>query len=236
MILAAGRGARMKPLTDNCPKPLLKINGIALIEYHIKALAKAGINDIVINHAWCGQQLVDYLKDGSQWQVNISYSKEQHALETAGGIINALPLLGDKPFLVVNGDVFTDYNFKSIPALSPDIFAHLWLVNNPSHNTKGDFAIKDGLLQNLVKNGNQLTVQQSYTYSGIAIFKPEFFQPQHFEQQKIPSQGSETALPLAPLLREAANKHLISASVLSGSWTDVGTPERLAQLNAIDKQ
>ena len=226
MILAAGRGERMKPLTDHCPKPLLRVKGVPLIEYHIKKLAQSGIKDIIINHAWLGQQIEDYLADGSQWQVNIKYSAESEALETAGGIIKALPLLGNEPFLIVNGDVFTDFNFNELPILAANTLAHLWLVKNPSHHLKGDFVIKNGLLQNIAMNVNGETSQKSYTYSGIAMFKASFF------QDKLNRDDSANVLlSLAPLLRASAARGEITASILSASWTDVGTPERLAQLN-----
>jgi MurNAc alpha-1-phosphate uridylyltransferase len=222
MILAAGRGERMKPLTDTCPKPLLKVQGRALIEHHICNLAKAGITDLVINHAWLGQQIEDYLSDGKRWQVNITYSKEsQGALETAGGIINALPLLGDRVFLVVNGDIFTSFDFSQLPALSDQHLAHLCLVNNPEHNHQGDFSIVDGLLQNL-----SAEQQQTYTYSGIGLFRPEFFQ---LLSQKQRQQGAVQRL--APLLRKAADMAKVGASVISNDWVDVGTPDRLAKIN-----
>ncbi len=239
MILAAGRGERMKPLTDNCPKPLLKVKGVPLIEYHIKKLAQVGINEIIINHAWLGEMIESTLKDGSQWQVNIRYSSESQALETAGGIINALPLLtgesdrkqSNEPFLLVNGDVFTDFDFSDIPVLADDKLAHLWLVKNPEHNLSGDFRIKEGLLQNkLVKNEGEQG-DKSYTYSGIALFRPEFFQQGLFQQARTASPSHISPLPLAPLLKTAAEQGKITASILSDSWTDVGTPKRLAQLN-----
>ncbi|MCJ8320448.1 MAG: nucleotidyltransferase family protein [Colwellia sp.] len=237
MILAAGRGERMKPLTDSCPKPLLTVKGMPLIEYHISALAKIGVSEIIINHAWLGQQLVDYLGDGNQWQVKIHYSEEQHALETAGGIIKALPLLGEDAFLIVNGDVFTDFGFNDIPALPTDKLAHLWLVNNPVHNLAGDFAIEDGLLQNIAVKARGEQGQKSYTYSGIALFKPNFFNQAFFDDnyfnQSPVTRDTNAALPLAPLLRMMADKNKITASVLSATWTDVGTPERLAQLNEV---
>jgi len=237
MILAAGRGERMKPLTDNCPKPLLTVRGIPLIEYHINALAKIGISEIVINHAWLGQKLIDYLGDGSQWQVKIHFSEEHQALETAGGIIKALPLLGNDPFLIVNGDVFTDFDFNDIPVLPTDKLAHLWLVNNPVHNLAGDFGIKDGLLQNIGANAEGDQRQKSYTYSGIALFKPNFFKQEFLEQSHFTHDpeclDKGTSLTLAPLLRMMAEKNKITANVLSATWTDVGTPERLAQLNGV---
>lgn len=226
MILAAGRGERMRPLTDSCPKPLLPVNGIPLIEHHIKKLAQVGINEIVINHAWLGQKIEDYLQDGSQWQVNICYSPEDQALETAGGIIKALALLGDEPFLLVNGDVFTDFDFTQLPELADDKLAHLYLVKNPAHNLKGDFFLKDGLLQNSSENIEGGQDQKSYTYSGIALFKPEFFQKELAQQDYL-------LLPLGPMLKAAAQQNKITASVLTSAWTDVGTPERLAKLNLV---
>ena len=228
MILAAGRGERMKPLTDNCPKPLLTVNGTPLIEHHIKKLAQVGIKDIVINHAWLGKMLEDYLKDGGQWQIKITYSAEQPALETAGGIINALPLLGNQPFLVINGDVFSEFDFSDLPILAKETLAHLWLVNNPDHNATGDFALTQGVLQNKILDNNRAVKQKTYTYSGIALFKPEFFAG---KTATTVDQGP--SLPLAPMLRRAAEQGLITASVLSCAWADVGTPQRLAQLNVV---
>ncbi len=235
MILAAGRGERMKPLTDNCPKPLLKVNGVALIEHHIKKLAQLGIKDVIINHAWLGGMIEDYLKDGNEWQVNITYSAENPALETAGGIINALPLLGDKPFLLINSDVFTTFDFTHLPVLPVDKLAHLWLVKNPEHNVSGDFCIDEGLLQNKPSKTEVGQKQQSYTYSGMAIFKPEFFQQGSIQQAITASLENTSVLPLAPMLRAAAQHGKITASVLPYAWTDVGTPKRLAQLNSTHK-
>ena len=140
MILAAGRGERLRPLTDKIPKPLIKIAGKSLIEYHIENLATAGYKDIVINTAWLAEKIHAQLGDGAQYGVSISYSDEGTALETAGGIINALPLLGKGSFLVVNGDIWCDYNFSKLPGLNPGIQAHLVLVDNPGHNPEGDFA------------------------------------------------------------------------------------------------
>ncbi len=224
MILAAGRGERMRPLTDTCPKPLLKVNGTALIEYHIKNLLAAGVKDIVINHAWLGDKLVKYLGNGEKFSVNIQYSKEPTALETAGGIIKALPLLTEQDndvFIVVNGDVYCDYEFKNLPELGDDFNAHLILVTNPEHNPKGDFCLSNGKLANPT-NTNQAT----YTFSGIALYRKCFFtkyQTEILQQHKVK--------PLAPMLRLAADAGEISASVIDLPWTDVGTPERLAILN-----
>jgi MurNAc alpha-1-phosphate uridylyltransferase len=233
MILAAGRGERMKPLTDDCPKPLLKVKGVALIEHHIKKLAQIGIKEVVINHAWLGEMIERYLTDGSQWQINISYSAEDPALETAGGIINALPLLGNKPFLLINSDVYTAFDFTKIPVLPDNKLAHLWLVKNPEHNLSGDFCIDDGLLQNKPIISEVGQKQKSYTYSGIAIFKPEFFQQDSFQPPGTSAIDKTSILPLAPMLRVAADQGHITASVLPYAWTDVGTPERLAQLNSL---
>ncbi|UUO24440.1 nucleotidyltransferase family protein [Colwellia sp. M166] len=234
MILAAGRGERMRPLTDNCPKPLLKVKGVALIEHHIKNLVAAGIKDIVINHAWLGQQLVDYLGCGKQLSANISYSEETLALETAGGIIKALPLLAeqdDEIFLVINGDIYCDFNFTHLPILSSKYSAHLILVTNPEHNLNGDFQLESGVLVN--PKGNK---QNTYTFSGIALYRKSFFK-QFFKQHSatkydnVMSQGA--VQPLAPMLRAAADQQQVSASVMHSAWTDVGTPERLAKLNTI---
>ncbi|WP_077340921.1 N-acetylmuramate alpha-1-phosphate uridylyltransferase MurU [Pseudocolwellia agarivorans] len=238
MILAAGRGERMRPLTDDCPKPLLKVAGIPLIEHHIVKLAQAGITDIVINHAWLGYKIEEYLQDGSQWGVSIRYSREtQGALETAGGIIKALPLLVEKdepnaPFLVVNGDVYTDFDFTHIPLLPSDCLANIWLVANPEHNLKGDFLLaeeastlnKSNKVYNLTSKENQPLQHQAYTFSGIALYKPEFFTA-HSHDAAI--------LPLGPLLRETAENLELSGTILKGQWTDVGTPERLNELNKI---
>ena len=225
MILAAGRGERMRPLTDTCPKPMLTVHGKPLIEYHVERLVAAGVTEIVINHAWLGQQIEDYLGDGRDWHADIRYSAETGgALETAGGIANALPLLGQEAFWLVNGDVFTSFDFKSPPKLGREQLAHLFLVDNPPHHPGGDFAIKGGMLDNLSENKAQ---RQSYTYSGIAIFKPAFFQC----QGTFSEQGRATVMPLGPLLREGARQQKIGASILPDSWTDVGTPERLALLN-----
>ncbi len=230
MILAAGRGERMRPLTDNCPKPLLKVNGIALIEYHIKNLVAAGITNIVINHAWRGQQLVDYLGCGKQFNAQISYSEEPVALETAGGIIKALPLLAeqdDEIFLVINGDIYCDFDFNDLPPLSTECSAHLMLVENPAHNPTGDFQLEAGMLVNPKSNR-----QNTYTFSGIALYRKSFFQQcAAVEYESIIEDPA--VLPLAPMLRAAAEQKKVSACVMHSAWTDVGTPERLAKLNTI---
>lgn len=211
MILAAGRGERLRPLTDAIPKPLIKAAGKSLIEYHLENLATAGFKEIIINTAWLAEKIHQQLGDGSNYGVNIQYSDEGEALETAGGIINALPLLGDEPFLVVNGDIWCDFNFSTLPALKESAQAHLVLVKNPDHNPTGDFALQNNQIQN--------TGEGIHTYSGIGIYRPEFFK----EQKK-------GALPLAPIIRSNAEEGLVSGQLYDGLWTDVGTMERLQEL------
>ncbi len=222
MILAAGRGERMRPLTDNLPKPLLKVGSKTLIEYHIDALQKAGIRELVINHAWLGYKIEQYLGNGSQLGVNIQYSREQQALETAGGIIQALELLGHEPFIVVNGDIFTDYNYSRLSYLKTDRLAHLVLVNNPEHNSEGDFYLNSeaaGESDIYTDNASDGTMQ-AYTFSGIGLYHPDFFADIKPGRQA-----------LAPLLREAMNRHQVSGELYQGTWLDIGTPQRLAELN-----
>ena len=202
MILAAGLGERMRPLTDHTPKPLLEVAGKPLIVYHIEKLAEAGFEEIP-----------EALGDGSKWGIKITYSDEQQegALESAGGIVKALPLLGDEPFLVVNGDVWCDYLFDSTFDLKDDL-AHLILVDNPDHNTKGDFALNDARLLN--EGAHQ------FTFSGIGYYSPELF-------EKLPYGKSA----LAPLLRRAIEEEKVSGMLHSGEWRDIGTPERLDEVN-----
>lgn len=217
MILAAGKGERMRPLTLTTPKPLIAVNGIPLIEYHIKALAAAGFTELVINHAWLGQQIEGYLGNGKQFGVSIQYSAEGEPLETGGGILKALPLLGEHPFLIVNGDVFCNYPFEQLKH-PIDHLAHLVLVNNPPHVANGDF----GLTQDcLVLNA----AEQKYTYSGIAIIHPTLF-----------ANCTEHAFKLAPLLRQAMQQQQVTGELFTGDWTDVGTIERLQQVEAKLKQ
>lgn len=213
MILAAGRGERMRPLTDVTPKPLLPVAGKPLIVWHLERLARAGFRDIVINHAHLGDQIEALLGDGAAWGARIAYSAEpQGALETAGGIANALPLLGDAPFLVVNGDIFCDWDFAR--ARSGNALAHLVLVDNPPHHPEGDFAL-DGAK---VSAGGTARL----TFSGIGIYRPELFA------------GIACGEPakLAPLLRDAITAGRVTGEHHRGRWEDVGTPERLAALDA----
>lgn len=213
MILAAGKGERMRPLTLTTPKPLIPVNGTPLIVYHIKALAQAGFTELVINHAWLGQQIEDYLGTGEQYGVTIRYSAEGEPLETGGGIKKALPLLGDEPFLIVNGDVFCNYSFAQLKHPIENL-AHLVMVNNPEHVAKGDFGLTDN---HLVVN----EASQKYTYSGIAILHPKLF-----------ANTTEKAFKLAPLLREAMQQQQVTGELFTGDWTDVGTVERLKQVEA----
>ena len=212
MILAAGRGERMRPLTDHTPKPLLKVHDKPLIVWHIERLKKAGISQLVINHAHLGEQIEHALGDGSAFGVSIAYSPEETALETGGGIAHALPLLGEQPFLVVNGDVWTDINYAALALYEGDA-AHLVLVNNPSHNPNGDFALNKGRVS--VDGSDKLT------FSGVGLYQPHLFSDQ-----------SEECFPLAPLLRNAMSQNTVSGQHHQGIWTDVGTPERLAEINA----
>lgn len=212
MILAAGKGERMRPLTLTTPKPLIPVNGIPLIEYHIKALAAAGFAELVINHAWLGQQLEDYLGQGERFGVTIQYSAEAEPLETGGGIFKALPLLGNEPFVIVNGDIFCNYPFQQLKRSITNL-AHLVLVSNPPHVANGDF----GLERELVLN----KAEQQYTYSGIAIINPKLF-----------ANCQQGTFKLAPLLREAINQQQVTGELFTGEWTDVGTVERLQQLEA----
>lgn len=211
MILAAGRGERMRPLTDHLPKPLLVVGGQPLIVHHLQALRAAGVQDVVINHAWLGEKIEAELGSGQQYGVRINYSPEgATGLETAGGVRLALPLLKDSPFLVVNGDVLTDYPFATLfDALKPGKTAHLVLVPNPPQHPQGDFALQQGLAQ---ADGDS-----KFTFSGIAVYRPEFF-------REVPPGPQK----LAPFLRAAMTRHQVSAELYQGYWADIGTPERLA--------
>jgi N-acetyl-alpha-D-muramate 1-phosphate uridylyltransferase len=212
MILAAGRGERMRPLTDHTPKPLLQVGGKPLIVWHIERLARAGFTELVINHAHLGQQIETALGNGKQWQMHIRYSAEQVALETAGGIANALPLLGDQPFVVVNGDVFTDIDYASL-SLPTGKLAHLVMVDNPPQHAAGDFGLKDGLVCE--------SADQRLTFSGVGVYHPTLFESLHRGQ----------AAKLAPLLKAAMQQKLVTGQHHHGLWHDIGTPERLQQLD-----
>lgn len=215
MILAAGRGERMRPLTDTAPKPLLRAGGKPLIEYHIEALRAAGITDVVINLAWRGPMIREALGDGARFGVRIQYSDEgDEALETGGGVFRALPLLGPEPFLVVSGDVWTDYSFAACAArLSRDDVAHFVLVPNPDFHERGDFGL----------SGTRVTDVPGprYTYANIGVFHPDFF---------AGCSGGRFAL--APLMFERIRQGRVSGELYRGRWQNVGTPAQLAALDA----
>ncbi|MDN3237132.1 nucleotidyltransferase family protein [Pseudomonas luteola] len=215
MILAAGRGERLRPLTLHTPKPLVKACGVPLVEYQIRALKAAGFNDFVINHAWLGQQIEDYLQDGSRLGVSIVYSSEGEPLETGGGIFKALPLLGKEPFLVANGDIWTDYGYRPLQLTAGDL-AHLILVDNPLHHPEGDFFLSNG---RVVEAGEAC---DRFTYSGIAILHPDLFRT-----------CEAGAFKLAPVLRAAIAKGRVSGTLHTGRWVDVGTHERLAEVEQL---
>jgi MurNAc alpha-1-phosphate uridylyltransferase len=211
MILAAGRGERLRPLTDHCPKPLIPLNGKPLIAYHLEKLAHAGITDVVINYAWLGEQFEQVLGHGEDFGLRLDYSPEpEGGLETAGGIINALPLLGSEPFILINGDVYTDYDFADLPSrVDAECLAHLVLVPTPEFKAKGDFGWQaPGLVVD----------QGDWTFSGISVIDPALLSDYPIER-----------LPLAPILRQAIQRQQVQGEVFHGFWSDIGTRERLEQ-------
>ncbi len=213
LILSAGRGERMRPLTDDIPKPLLRAGNRALIEYHLDALAQAGIHDIVINLSYRGAQIRDALGDGTDYGVRIAYSEEgPQALETGGGIFNAMPLLGSAPFLVVNSDIWTDYPYGELPT-QPTGLAHLVMVSNPTHHPHGDFVLEHGTVYDKPEDTR-------LTFSGIGVYQPDLF-----------AACKPGVFPLAPILRRAMSNGLISGEHYRGEWLDIGTPARLAELD-----
>ncbi len=215
MILSAGRGERLRPLTDSTPKPLLRVRGRPLIERHVLSLAQAGIRRIVINLSWLGAQIREYLGGGERYGVTFIYSEEPpRALETGGGIFRALAHLSPGPFAVVNGDVYTDFPFETL-ALAPDRDAHLVLVPNPPQHAYGDFGLERGLA--LAEAGKR------YTFSGIALYRSEFF-----------AGCSDGVFPLRPLLERCMAAGRCSAELYTGEWQDVGTLQRLEALNTQD--
>jgi len=233
MILAAGFGKRLRPLTEHTPKPLLEVRGKPLIVHHLEALALAGINEVVINTAWLGEKLEAYLGDGGQYGLSIAWSRETEPLETGGGICQALPLLGTEPFLLVNGDVWTDYPFEQLLAkpLEKACLAHLVLVPNPEHNLSGDycFANRQDSDEGEVVSGvlagplpvEQLEGRQTYTFSGLSLLRPQLFGGS--------SRGR--AFPLRDVFAPAFSAGRISAELYCGEWCDVGTVQRLDALN-----
>lgn len=223
MILAAGEGRRMRPLTNNMPKPLLKINGKPIIAYHIDRLIAAGYEELVINVSYLGDQVEAVVNGLLPPGVSVQFSREARPLETGGGIFKALPLLGDEPFVIINGDVWTDYPLQQL-ALSENELAHLVMVDNPDHNLKGDFAFldssqsrpADGSTYGLLKecDGN------CYTYAGIAVIAPKLF-----------AGCSAGKFPLPKLFRQAMAQHKLSGELYRGEWLDIGTPQRLEEIN-----
>jgi len=210
MILAAGRGKRLRPHTDTLPKPLLPVRGKPLIEYHLEALAAAGFREIVINRGHLGERLPEALGDGERWGVTIHWSVEPpEALETGGGLHQALPLLGTGPFLAVNGDIWTDYPFARLRSVKCD-YAHLVMIPNPPHNGNGDFRLAGGRLQ---PDG-----EPRLTYSGIAVYHPRLFDG-----------CTAGRFSVVPLLLDAMRQHIVTGERYDGAWSDVGTPERLAE-------
>ena len=216
MILAAGRGERMRPLTDSTPKPLLEVAGKPLIVWTIEALARADLRELVINVSHLGERIERELGDGRRWDVEIRYSREAEALETAGGIAYALPLLGASPFVVVNGDIHTDFAYRGLMDHTPDggeRLAHLVLIDNPPHHPAGDFALSGDHVAN---DGSH-----RYTFSGIGIYHPRLFS----------DIVAGTKRPLAPVLRPQIDARRVTGEHYAGLWSDVGTPERLAALD-----
>ncbi len=222
MILAAGRGDRMRPLTDSLPKPLLPVAGKPLIQFHVEKLVAAGFRELVVNTSWLGSLIEDFLGDGSAWGCQIQWSREPEALETAGGIMQALPLLGPAPFAVINSDIWTDFCFSELPAskLAAGRSAHLIMVDNPAQHSSGDFVLApSGLLE--AKSSPQASGDEVLTYAGVSIFSAEFFRGR-----------SAGKLPLRPLLDTAMQRKELTGEHYAGRWCDVGTPARRAELDA----
>lgn len=212
MILAAGRGERLRPITDDTPKALVEIKGVSLLERHLDALSGSGVSTVVINLGWLGEQIVERIGSGSKFGLQVVYSPEyDNVLETGGGIHRALPLLGDDPFWVINADTFTDFQVNDLE-LQDDMLGHLILVPTPAHKEVGDFDLTNGLISN---DGNR-----PYTYSGIGLYRPEFLSGQKAGR-----------FSLVPLMREAADRGQLSGGLHEGLWEDIGTVERLANLN-----
>lgn len=225
LIFAAGLGERMRPLTEHTPKPLLQAGGKPLIVWHLEKLAALGVGEVVINTSWLAEQFPQVLGDGSRWGLRLHYSYEGPVpLETGGGMLHALPLLGDAPFLLVNGDIWTDYDFGRLPR-EPMGDAHLVLVANPPQHPNGDFALgADGILQ---PDG-----ETKLTFTGIGVYRPALLRDWRNVIGDTPDSGqTPPSFKLAPLLRHGMSRQRITGEFHPGRWTDVGTPERLAQLN-----
>ncbi len=214
MILAAGLGSRMRPLTDRTPKPMLRVAGVPLIEYHVRNCVRAGIREIVINHAYLGEQIEAYLGDGSRFDCAIAYSREGEPLDTGGGIFRALPLLGDDPFIAMNADVWTDYPLAALLDHKPS-HAHLVMTDNPPQHPHGDFYLQDGVLAD---SG----VGSRLTWTGLRVISPALF-----------TGCVDGVFSIVPLLKRAMSEGLVSGEYYGGRWFDIGTPERLHEINAL---
>ena len=225
LIFAAGLGERMRPLTDTTPKPLLRVGGKPLIEWHLEKLATLGIREVVVNTSWLAQQFPAALGDGARWGLRITYAYEGDTpLETGGGMLNALALLGDDPFLLVNGDVWTDHDFARLPR-EPRGLAHLVMVDRPPQATHGDFALDDA-------GCVRAEGEHKLTYSGIGIYRPQLLHGWNDIVREPAIANGKPKFPLAPILRAHMAEGGISGEHHRGRWTDVGTPERLARLDA----
>ena len=217
MLLAAGRGERLRPITDSLPKPLVEVAGKPLIVYHLEALARAGVTDVVVNLSWLGEKIRTALEDGSRYGVRIAYSEEGPVpLETGGGIHRALPLLGPEPFLVVNSDVWTDLDFSQLPALEEASDACLVLAPNPPHHARGDFGLEGDFV--VARDADR------FTYTGIGVYRPELF-----------AGCTAGKFPLLPLLQRAIAARRLRGEVYRGEWLDIGSPDRLAWLDARER-
>ena len=229
LVFAAGKGERMRPLTEHTPKPLLCVRGKPLIEWHLEKLAAMGVHDVVVNTSWLAAAFEPALGDGRRWGLRLHYSHEgQEPLETGGGMLHALARLGDAPFLAVNGDIWCDHDFSKLPR-EPEGLAHLVLVDNPSHHPEGDFAL-DG--QGLVHAAGD----PQLTFSGIGVYRPALLANWRGIIGNTP--GTECQPPrfkLAPLLRAAMRAEAVTGEHHRGAWTDVGTPARLAELDAMPR-
>jgi MurNAc alpha-1-phosphate uridylyltransferase len=214
MLLAAGRGERLRPLTERLPKPLVEAGGRALIDWHLERLAAAGLRDVVVNVSHLAEQVMRHVGDGKRYGLRVAWSREAEPLETAGGIANARALLGDAPFLLVNSDIYCEYDFSRLKDLSlENRLAHVVLVPNPDHHREGDFTLQAGM----VGNG----AAPRYTYAGVALMSPQI----------VSGVRSGDKVPLGPLLRQAAGELRLSGELFTGRWTDVGTLARLTELN-----
>lgn len=227
LIFAAGKGERMRPLTERTPKPLLHVGGKRLIEWHLDKLAAFGVHEVIINTSWLAEQFPDVLGDGSDWNLRLTYSHEgPEPLETGGGMLHALPKLGDTPFLVVNGDIWTDFDFAALP-LEPRGVGHLVLVPNPTHHPLGDFV--------LAANGDlHERGYPTHTYAGMGVFRPTILADWITILGDLQGKSLDPPrFPLAPLLFAATRRGALTGQMHTGAWSDVGTPQRLAELDSL---